>query len=631
MLKYLVLIFSLPIVIYSYELPEIKVFGDRLDQKIEESFANMEVITKDKIEDISPADTYDIINYINGSNLKSYDKKHTNIDLRGFGEKGALNNIVLINGMKLNTVDMSGVDLSTIPVDAIERVEVYHGGNSVLFGDRAIGGVINIVTKKPIKGGFNFKSDFGSYDYQNYYSEGVYANENISLMLNANRSTTDGYRLNSDFDKTTIGGEASYFGQNIEYNISGSYADSDYGLPGPLSSSEIEEFGRKHSLFPDDGGNDKDGYINNRVKLYSPIGDFVINGDYRKRDRGYNVSSLNYDDELTYYSIRPEYIYQFDGELFSNKIQIGYDFEHYDVAVEEMEYNTYSELERIYHGIYLFDTFNIDKFILQTGFRSQYKRDFFESEDTKKSKWINSYLFMIAYDINKNNNIYVKFDKSFRFPTTDELMEYGGRLNTDLKPQKNYTLEGGYKLRYEKYYLNLVAFYQKSNNEIFTNPDAIFYNEGFFNTNIDTERLGVTLNVGATFKNYLIDIKYNYIDGNIDEGSYKDADIPLVSKHSLKGLFKYKSPFGVNLYYQIGYYSSYYAGNDYLNEAKKIDGYFISDIKCEYSYKNITAYVKVNNLFDEKYYDYAYYTRGDGFHYYPSYGRNWVAGASIKF
>jgi len=55
-------------------LPEIKVFGDRLDQKLEESFANMEVITRDKIEDISPADTYDIINYINGSNLKSYDK-----------------------------------------------------------------------------------------------------------------------------------------------------------------------------------------------------------------------------------------------------------------------------------------------------------------------------------------------------------------------------------------------------------------------------------------------------------------------------------------------------------------------------------------------------------------------------
>jgi len=49
--------------------------------------------------------------------------------------------------MRLNATDMSGVDLSTIPVDSIERVEVYHGGNSVLFGDRAIGGVINIITK----------------------------------------------------------------------------------------------------------------------------------------------------------------------------------------------------------------------------------------------------------------------------------------------------------------------------------------------------------------------------------------------------------------------------------------------------------------------------------------------------
>jgi iron complex outermembrane receptor protein len=629
--RFFVLIFFYHIISYSYELPEIKVFGDKLEQNLKDSFANLEVITKERIEEISPTDTYDIINYINGSTLKSYDRKHTNIDLRGFGEKGGLNNLILLNGMRLNATDMSGVDLSTIPVDSIERVEVYHGGNSVLFGDRAIGGVINIITKKPTKSGFNVKSDFGSYNYENYYTDGVYANENFSLMLNANRNRTDGYRNNSGFDANSIGGESAYFGENLEFNISGSYSDSDYGLPGGLSKNDLKEYGRRYSAFPNDGGGDKEGYVTNRVKLFLPIGDFVVNGDYRNRNRDYDVSGLSYDDELTYYSMKPQYILSFNNTIFNNKVQLGYDFEQYDVSIKERTYENNSKLRRTYHGIYIFDTFKINKFTIQAGYRKQYKKDLFKIENDSRKDWPDSYLFMIAYTINKNHNLYIKYDRSFRFPTTDELMEYGGKLNDELKPQKTHTIEGGYKFIYKEYYANLVAFYQKTDDEVFTNPEAIYYNEGFYNTNFNTKRFGISINSGVSNKYYLVDLKYSYINGSIDEHSYNNVEIPLVSKHSVKGLFGYKSPFGFNIYYTINYNSSYYAGNDYLNEAKKIDGYFVSDIKCEYNYKFVSAYFKINNLFDEKYYDYTYYSNLDGYHYYPSNTRNWVTGVSIKF
>jgi iron complex outermembrane receptor protein len=629
--KYFILIFFCSFIAYSYELPEIEVFGDRLDQNLKDSPANLEVITNDRIQEISPNNTYDIINYINGSNLKSYDRKHTNVDLRGFGEKGGLNNLILLNGMRLNATDMSGVDLSTIPVDSIDRVEVYHGGNSVLFGDRAIGGVINIITKKPLKSGFNAKSDFGSYDYRNYYADGVYANENVSLMLNVNRNTTDGYRKNSDFETNTVGGESAYFGDNIEFNISGSYSDSDYGLPGALIENDLEQYGRKFSAFPNDGGNDKEGYVTNRIKLFLPFGDFVVNGDYRNRDRDYDISGLSYNDELTYYSVRPQYILSLDNANFSNKFQLGYDFEQYDVSVKERNFENSSKLKRTYHGIYIYNTFNINKFTIQAGYRKQYKRDLFRIEKDSQKDWLDSYLFMISYALNKNNNIYIKYDRSFRFPTTDELMEYGGKLNNELKPQKTRNIEGGYKFIYGEYYTNLIVFYQKTDDEIFTNPEATYYNKGFYNANFNTERFGFSINPGLSFKHYLIDLKYSYINGKINEHKYHNTEIPLVSKHSVKGLFGYKSSLGLNFYYTISYNSSYYAGNDYLNEAKKIDDYFISDIKCEYNYKFISAYFKINNLFNEKYYDYVYYTNFDGYNYYPSNARNWVTGVSIKF
>ncbi|WP_104546920.1 TonB-dependent receptor [Chroococcidiopsis sp. TS-821] len=80
--------------------------------------------------------------------------------------------VFLLNGRPINTnisTYHGGFDLNSIPVDAIERVELSSGTSSTLYGSEAFGGVVNIITKQGSEiPRFNGLAEFGSYDRSNY-------------------------------------------------------------------------------------------------------------------------------------------------------------------------------------------------------------------------------------------------------------------------------------------------------------------------------------------------------------------------------------------------------------------------------------------------------------------------------
>ncbi len=113
------------------------------------------------------------------------------LDMRGYGiENGNQNLVVVVNGRRLNNIDMSPQLLSSIPLESIEKIEILKGSGSVIYGDGANSGVINIVTDKKnanyIKGYLGNNTSKGGVVSLGYGNEYVIANAYIDY------NSTDG-------------------------------------------------------------------------------------------------------------------------------------------------------------------------------------------------------------------------------------------------------------------------------------------------------------------------------------------------------------------------------------------------------------------------------------------------------
>lgn len=619
----------LSINIYAVTLEGINVFGEMYTKEDLSRNPSVEVISRKKIDKLSPSSTLDLLSYAAGLQIKSYSKVSSTISMGGFvGDKAAFNNVILVNGRQVNPVDMSSFDINSIPVEMIERVEIYYGPNSVLFGDRATGGAINIITRKPLRSGGYLKAEGGSYDTSDYFAQGTFSGEHLSLLFNADKYRTDGYRDNGEYYKESLSGEATYYGERFDIGINGLYIDKEYGLPGGLTDADIDQFDREHSNTPDDGSDDYEWLIGGNAKLYTGYGDFILDVSQYKRHRDTNwVSySMKRKDEIESFSVDPSYIYTIESNGYSNKLIAGYSNKNTDLEV----FTSDSELNREKESFYLSDTLNIHKTVLETGYRYSKIEDDYKDIDKRKDYDADAYFVKIGYELSKNNFIYIKYDKSFRFPTTDEINEFGG-LNSEIEEQTNKAYEIGFKREHDSYHFDALVYKQESNDEIFTNPDYTFMSTEPANTNLDTKKTVFLARFGLNRKNAVFDVAYTYTDSEIDEDPWKGNTAPLVSKHTVKTNIGYKFNNGFGMYYFYRYFSEFYQGNDYDNAAGKVDDYSISDVKISYNFGNIEAYAKINNIFDEEYSNYVIYSDFSGSSYYPAAERNYLAGVKVTF
>lgn len=136
------------------EVDEVVVTGTKSLRNLKEVPGRISVIHKEEIERIPLQQVDDILRFTPGINVRRSSGLYTQrpiVTLRGLSGDEQARTLVLMNGIPLNTSDEGGVNWNRINPYNIERIEVFKGPGSSLYGNNAMGGVINIITKKPSK------------------------------------------------------------------------------------------------------------------------------------------------------------------------------------------------------------------------------------------------------------------------------------------------------------------------------------------------------------------------------------------------------------------------------------------------------------------------------------------------
>ncbi len=192
------------------ELGPIVVTGTKTEVPQARSAVPVEVITSEQIRNSAATDAADLIQLYSNVDLArngAYGKT-TSIFIRGAESNHTL---VLIDGVKMNPGTIGLAALQNISPDIIERIEIVKGPRSSLYGSDAIGGVINIITRKKMEGAqLNVVAGVGEDNTTKTGASALYGNESLSAGVTVEQFDTDGIRItdaseeDAGFDNQTI-------------------------------------------------------------------------------------------------------------------------------------------------------------------------------------------------------------------------------------------------------------------------------------------------------------------------------------------------------------------------------------------------------------------------------------------
>jgi outer membrane cobalamin receptor len=282
------------------EVEEVVVTARSLDGTVRTTPHGVSVITAADIERSTATSVGDLLGREANLNLQSFfgsDNRAT-LDVRGMGATASSNVLVLVDGERLNEVDLSGADLSVIPLSRIERIEIVRGGGAVRHGNGAVGGVINIITKRarPGPGTLDMLARVGSFQTSDVRLNAGKSFGSWASNVTASAFDTNGYRQNSFFTTRDVIAELRWLPERdtglVDAFMRAAYHHGEAGLPGPVSASAFagSEAQRRASNFPNDSGSTTDQRITGGGTIdLGNAGRVVVQSTFRDRENPYII------------------------------------------------------------------------------------------------------------------------------------------------------------------------------------------------------------------------------------------------------------------------------------------------------------------------------------------------------
>jgi len=225
----------------TFELPEIEVAGKR-PQVVSATPASVSVITAAEIAAMNALSVADVLRVLPEVLVKGSGGPGslTTVSIRGSSSTQVL---VLLDGVPLNRPDQPSVDLSTLPIQNVERVEVLRGPFSALYGSSALGGVINIVTRASPQTSVSARGgSFG--ESADVVSFGGTAG-NLTYLMQGILAASTGFATDNDYSNSTVMAKFHWaVGDDAGWTLTLNRFWHDVGTPGPLPAATQDPLAR---------------------------------------------------------------------------------------------------------------------------------------------------------------------------------------------------------------------------------------------------------------------------------------------------------------------------------------------------------------------------------------------------
>ncbi len=566
------------------------------------------------------------------------DGSQATVDLRGFGPTAISNTLILIDGRQLNnSTDSSTPDLSTIDLEDIQQIEILQGSGGVLYGNQAVGGVINIIRKKFTQDKVTVGLKLGSYDSSRISASINKLVGNTQLALTAFSSSSDNYRDHNETEIKHVSLRANHDYQSFTGYFELAKSDDNILTPGALLQSELD-VSRTQSLafYSNDFFDTQTDTF--RIGMDKEIDDRQsLNIDYSRRinDREFiqtfrpfpspSVATQDRDTQI----LSGKYILERENYTGSSII-LGFNLEETDY--ELLSFIGPQEMDQTINDIYVLSNWHIsNRSVVTAGFRYSDQQADILNGSTLESISDSVSVFSMGYMQRVGGwKLSARADQNFRYPTVEE-HSFNSSGET-LKTQEGVSLELGAEIftNSDRYRATLYSI--ELENEI------AFDSSGFSNLNLDeTSRQGLILEASNHWSNkFSTNLSFTLLDAEITDGAFAGSELPLVPEKSLRldGIYHFSQTTRFNL--EIIAVDEQVFGGDFSNQLGKLDGYTVVNANLSYSVNRWDLAFRINNLLDEEYSEfgsqYTDFPIPDIFEsFFPSPERNFWISAKYTF
>ena len=565
------------------QLEEIVVTATRIPTPLADTLPSTVIITAEEIERIKPRDFGNLLSRKSGLNFR---------DSVGRGSSGAIfvrgsnsdHVLVLINGVRTGSATLGSTAIENIPLESIERIEIIKGPVSGVYGSDAIGGVIQIFTKKHQEEGTfgSLKSTFGTNKFRKYDAQAGYGDEGYSVYASLSKESTDG------IDRTAFKGggnedKDSFKQTSGNFSITADLQDNLDLEIFHVQSSATTEYDNISSSTRESQGV---GWYQ-RSKQNTTSAQF----DYEHSDQ-LNVTALLGSSTDSNRDIQPDtnrndffqtkkIDYSIQSNLIlsgKNQISFGIDYQKDKITSA----TNYAATERTNKGWFALWQNQLDR-----------SSTVFSARHDKNSSYgsISNYSVQQSYAISNHYEIVGSYGTAFKAPTFNDLYWPNGG-NPDLNPEESKSFEISLRFSLDEVNWQLNAYQTKVQNLIAWAPTpenpAIWRP---FNVN-SAKMKGIEFDLAKRWESYSANVSVGYLDAK-DESNGRFLD----GRARLSGSLELGKQIE-NLYLGVDTYFEH----SRFDGSRKLPGYSVWGITARYDYSDtLSISGRIDNLFDKEY------------------------------